>query len=499
MVTKTININVRDSELDDLNDSLGRTKKNIDNVEGSAKKADAGLKKVGDNGGAIATLDTFTGGLATRIRDAAEASKLFSFSLKGVQAAIIATGIGAFVVLLGLMVAYWGEIKGAVTGVSAELEDQIELQTEISRQSEVQLKNFEAGENILRLQGKTEEQINELRKERINLVLETTKAELDYQKMQLQGQLEAEQRAKGIFNFMTEAGTQFLTFIGTAIDGLLGKLGIDIGLADKVGEVRGSIFDSLFGSEEAINDRKKEIEELTNTIISQQDRLAAMEIARREGVGRGDIEGSAVLPLTGLAGMDSLNEVLDAEFNALLLQQTARTNLEQASADARRIIAEREAQAKIESFMLAADGFAVASELIGRETAAGKAFAVASTLASTYLSAQQAYQSQLTIPTPDAPVRAAVAAGVAIASGLANVKNILAVKVPGQGGGASGGTGSPSRPPAFNVVANNPQNQLNQSLLESNREPMQAFVVDKNITSAQELRRNKIDDSSLGG
>lgn len=497
MVTKTININVRDSELDDLNDSLGRTKKNIDNVEGSAKKADAGLKKVGDNGGAIATLDSFTGGLATRIRDAAEASKLFSFSLKGVQAAIVATGIGAFVVALGLVVAYWGEIKGAVTGVSAELEDQIELQTEISRQSEVQLRNFEAGENVLRLQGKSEEQINELRKERINLVLETTKAELEYQKMQLQGQLEAEQRAKGIFNFMTEAGTQFLTFIGGAIDNLLGRLGIDIGLADKVGEVRGSIFDSLFGSEEAINDRKKEIEELTSTIIAQQDRLAAMELARREGMGRGGVEGVAVLPLTGLAGMDNLNEVLDAEFNALLLQQTARTNLEEEQSNYRIWLSEQEAQAKVQSFMLAADGFAAASELIGRETAAGKAFAVASTLASTYLSAQQAFQSQLTIPTPDAPVRAAIAAATAVVSGLANVKNILAVKIPGHGGGGSVGGASPSRPPAFNVVSSSAQNQLNNQLLDSKNTPIQAFVVDREVTSAQEARRNKVEASSI--
>lgn len=176
----------------------------------------------------------------------------------------------------------------------------------------------------------------------------------------------------------------------------------------------------------------------------------------------------------------------------------ARIRSEQDIADASVAIAQEAAAAKVESYMLAADGFAVASRLIGQETAAGKAFAVASTLISTYFAAQQAYASQLAIPSPDAPIRAAVAAGVAIAGGLANVKSILSIKVPGEGAGSSPGGGSPSRPPAFNVVGNSPSNQLNQSLLEQGDQPVQAFVVEGEVSSAEQLRRDKIETSSIG-
>jgi len=87
-------------------------------------------------------------------------------------------------------------------------------------------------------------------------------------------------------------------------------------------------------------------------------------------------------------------------------------------------------------------GFDVISsltELFGSksEAAAKKAFAVnkavgiAQAAIQTYQSAQGAYLSQLTIPSPDAPIRAAVAAGIATAAGIANIAKIAATKFQG--------------------------------------------------------------------
>ena len=85
---------------------------------------------------------------------------------------------------------------------------------------------------------------------------------------------------------------------------------------------------------------------------------------------------------------------------------------------------------------LIADAFQIAAEAAGESTAAGKALAVASTVISTwqtaqlaYASAQKAYESQLSIPTIDAPVRAKIAAGIAIVSGLMNVKNHIQIQL----------------------------------------------------------------------
>jgi len=88
---------------DKLNDSLKTTQK-------ESKKTSESIQEVTGNGGAIAILDQLTGGLATRFRDAFEATKLFNLSLKGTRTALIATGIGALVVALGAVVAYWDDI-----------------------------------------------------------------------------------------------------------------------------------------------------------------------------------------------------------------------------------------------------------------------------------------------------------------------------------------------------------------------------------------------------
>ena len=90
---------------------------------------------------------------------------------------------------------------------------------------------------------------------------------------------------------------------------------------------------------------------------------------------------------------------------------------------------------------LAKDAFGALGELAGKNAKLQKAFAVAETTIATYQAAQQAYLSQLALATPDAPIRAAVAAGIAIASGLARVAAIVAVNEKGGGGGSVGGGG----------------------------------------------------------
>lgn len=82
---------------------------------------------------------------------------------------------------------------------------------------------------------------------------------------------------------------------------------------------------------------------------------------------------------------------------------------------------------------------------------AQKALAIAETTISTYSAAQAAYASQLSIPSPDAPIRATIAAGAAIIQGLARVAIISKTKFNPAGGGGSPGGGSGG------AVSNNPQ------------------------------------------
>lgn len=126
-----------------------------------------------------------------------------------------------------------------------------------------------------------------------------------------------------------------------------------------------------------------------------------------------------------------------------------------------------------------------------------KATAIAQATITTYQAAQSAYASQMTIPSPDAPVRAAIAAGIAVVSGLANVAKIAKTKFEGGAPPTDSSvptpTGGEPQAPQFNVVGNNGMNQLAQL----QQQPIQAYVVSSEMTSAQALERNRINNATI--
>jgi hypothetical protein len=128
-----------------------------------------------------------------------------------------------------------------------------------------------------------------------------------------------------------------------------------------------------------------------------------------------------------------------------------------------------------------------------------KGVSIATATIDTFLAAQGAYRSQMSISTPDAPVRAAVAAGIAIAQGLARVAIISKQQFNGSGGASGGGQGSGSVPSPSGTTAPSPanfaflQNQPNQ------QPPLQAYVVGTQVSSNLEAQQLIQNQSRLGG
>lgn len=151
----------------------------------------------------------------------------------------------------------------------------------------------------------------------------------------------------------------------------------------------------------------------------------------------------------------------------------------------------------------ASSTFAAASELLGKQTAAGKAAAIAEATINTYKAATSAYSSLSGIPIVG-PALGAVAAGVAIAAGIANVKKILAVKTPGGGGsagaGISGGgaTVAPGTAPNVSFVSSS-ENQIANTINrnQTNQAPIKAYVVSSDMTTQQQLDRNLVSKTSV--
>ena len=178
--------------------------------------------------------------------------------------------------------------------------------------------------------------------------------------------------------------------------------------------------------------------------------------------------------------------------------QEQLTQVEQDLSTKRIKIAEAEAFAKREGLRVTGDAFDAFSELAGKSTGEGKALAIASTLISTYQTAQAAFESQFKpIALADSPVRGAIAAAAAIARGLAQVKQIRSVKVPKEKGG--GGQAAVSiQAPDFNVVGASQTSQLAESVAGQQAKPVKAFVVGKDISTQQELDRNITNTASFG-
>jgi len=115
-----------------------------------------------------------------------------------------------------------------------------------------------------------------------------------------------------------------------------------------------------------------------------------------------------------------------------------------------------------------------------------------------------------TIPNPLKPASLALTAKsiamTKIGAGLA-IAGIGATAI-GQGKSISGGGGGQistpsvptgaSTPPAFNVVGQSDTNQLASAIGGQSQQPVQAYVVANDVTTAQSMDRNIVNDASLG-
>jgi hypothetical protein len=113
-------------------------------------------------------------------------------ALSGIRGGVAATGIGLLVVALGTIVAYWDDIKEAVTGVSAEQKKYGEQLKQDISDSEYKVELLEAQENTMLLQGKSQKEINKLKEKELNKQLELLDADIERQKNELQGRINSQ-------------------------------------------------------------------------------------------------------------------------------------------------------------------------------------------------------------------------------------------------------------------------------------------------------------------
>ena len=231
-------------------------------------------------------------------------------------------------------------------------------------------------------------------------------------------------------------------------------------------------------------DRKRSIRDLLQE-LNQQELDDAFEQARQE---------LAIQEQKAMEELDLLKATDEEKEAAALAFSNKRKKIAEDEAKFREQL---EKQVRDSNLQVASETLGAISSLLGENSKAAKAFAVAQTTIDTYMAAQKAYASQLIPGDPTSPIRAGFAAGAAIISGLANVRAILSTNPGGTGAAAAPSTSAPSAPtyspqnanPTFEQEAGNNvtlQQQGSQATIK-------AYVVAEEMTSTQEANK-KIDD-----
>jgi hypothetical protein len=181
--------------------------------------------------------------------------------------------------------------------------------------------------------------------------------------------------------------------------------------------------------------------------------------------------------------LDQRDALLEKQYADSLISEDQYTANIEANAKARVDIAKKEADQKIALAQQTASALTALSDIVGKETAAGKALAVSAALINTYLGITAGVKLGFPAAIP--------AVAIAAATGFSAVKNIIATKVPG--GSSSGGAGNMTAPnvsAAAPIAPPQPQAQttsLNtQTINALGNQASRAYVLESDVTSSQE-------------
>lgn len=189
-------------------------------------------------------------------------------AFKGIKGAMLASGIGALVVTLGVIYSYWDDIKYAMSGVSAEQDDlNAKAQANVDMQKS-KLESIGGQENILRLQGKSEKDILNLKIAQTDQVIQATEAQIKQNEITLKAQIEATKKNKEILKGIIDFVAAPLILLLKGIDKVAAAFGKNLKLAEGFKEMSANlIFDPKEVEQEgkaAIAEQKKALTELKN-------------------------------------------------------------------------------------------------------------------------------------------------------------------------------------------------------------------------------------------
>ena len=399
------------------------------------------------------------------------------------RGAIISTGLGALAVAIGLLIANWNEfteyIKNSfpalfklgetIGGIVQKITDFVGITSQAKRESEEWAKAIgkitKALDNQiaeLEAQGGREDEVYKLKRQRLEYQLQAIKGNSE-KEIEERADLNSKLR---ILDIQEEKRKQQIieeekAEIEKYNEWLLNQ---DLILYEKRKEQYKKLNREPIGSDGMTDSerKKKEEDDAKAKADSEKTIQEFNEKSEKDGLGK----------VLGIKAQADLQSIKDAEDTAA----------------AKKRINELEKQSKIETAYQIADITAGISNIIGQETAAGKAIAIASATIDTYLSAstifKQASKNPITVVNPAYPY---LMAAPAVLGGIARVKQIASVSIPRGGGGGGSMPSMSSAAPIPPQLPTAQVTQLNQQTINDiGNQAVRAYVVESDVTSSQE-------------
>ena len=511
--------------------NAGKAEKDLKGLDKGLQKVDKSVEDIGDTSketqkemGAFGTaIDKVTGGGYTGFMKMTKAIRTGNVSLKAMKVAFIATGIGAFVVLVGSLAANFGNseeggnklnkvlsqigvVAGNVTDILYSLSQSVF--SLLSGNLDDAAKSFEEATNRMKNFGEETKKEIALQGELADKQAELTKIERQLTVDRAEANRKRADLLEKAADRETYTATQRIAFLKEA-----GRLEEEI--TDKeieAARIRLEIKqqeNSL--SESSAEDLAEEATLKAELINLDTARLTKQKEVTSQIIGAINEEKAAHQALVDQrqAEIDNFQTQRDTLDKILIKsvgkQEEATIKTGDITSDLKKRAAKDEIKidklTSEQKLSVASDTLGNLAGLLGESSAAGKAAAIAQTTIETYKGAQSAFSSLAGIPIVG-PVLGGIAAAAAVASGIATVKKITSVKTPGGKGGGGSSISTPRRatstPPAFNVVGASETNQLAQSIGQDEKQPVKAYVVSNEVSDAQALDRNIVESASIG-
>ena len=515
-IEKVVNIKVQEQGIDETTAKINRLEQSMETLaqENDALKdsmSNSG-KAVLDNGGAMGLLNMVTGGLAQTVKDAVEASALFTKStkaqttmqkisttvmgtstgaLKLFRLALIATGIGAIVVALGLLIANFDSVKKAVLnlipGLSAvgdffgklidAVTDFIGVTSDATRALDKMVADSEASlkrnEHFLEANG---DKYDEYTQRKI-------KANIDYNKKALEL---TQQFKDGEIKSQEELNQKLKEFADKANREILKA---DQDRADKRQSERQAETDKINAEEQKRLDIARQKEKERQQLLFESA-MAGAEAGRAFDKQR--LENNKKF-LEELAEQE--DEALEYSVKKTIEAERAKQAEQQRIADEKKALDEAVNMAIVSG---ADQTLSLVAEIAGKDSKIGKAVAIAQATISGIQGAQNAFTTASASPIATVfPAYPFIQAGLAGAFSAIQIAKIKSTNASGGGGSSSSSTPSGGgSAPSFNLVQGTGTNQIAEGLANQTR-PLKAYVVGSDVSTQQSLDRNITESARL--